>query len=60
VIFFFKACYFKRNFGTEKSKRVCPAISAVSLDSAPVKVLPGAAGALKKTENRRWGDPGEA
>jgi hypothetical protein len=34
--------------------------SAVSLDSASVKVHPGAAGALKKTENRRWEDPGEA
>jgi transposase len=31
--------------------------SAVSLS---VKVHPGAAGALKKTENRRWEDPGEA
>jgi hypothetical protein len=30
-------------------------ISAVSLDSASVKVHPGAAGALKK-----WEDPGEA
>jgi hypothetical protein len=35
-------------------------ISAVSLDSTSVKVQTGAAGALKKMENRRWEDPGEA
>jgi hypothetical protein len=35
-------------------------VSVVSLDSTSVKVHPGAAGALKKTENRRWEDPGEA
>jgi hypothetical protein len=34
--------------------------SAVSLDSTSVKVHPGTAGALKKTENRRREDPGEA
>jgi transposase len=34
--------------------------SVVSLDSTSVKVHPGAAGALKKTENRRREDPGEA
>jgi transposase len=35
-------------------------ISVVSLDSTSVKVHSSAAGALKKTENRRWEDPGEA
>jgi transposase len=35
-------------------------ISVVSLDSTSVKAHPGAAEALKKTENRRWEDPGEA
>jgi transposase len=33
-------------------------ITALSLDSASVKVHPDAAGILKKTGNRRWGNPG--
>jgi hypothetical protein len=33
-------------------------ITVVSLDSTSVKVHPDAAGALKKMENRPWGNPG--
>jgi hypothetical protein len=33
-------------------------ITVLSRDSTSVKVHPDAAGALKKTGNRRWGNPG--